>query len=82
MGTFRNGARSLLTLMAKCCHLTRLPGFQTGIRGILGTENGDSFLSLWLPLCNLIDTLIAADNFFNKKDATDEGETEDGVPVG
>lgn len=82
MGAQRNGARLTLELIAKCCKLSRLPGFRGGIAQILGSDVATTFFSFWDPLCLYVDSLIALDNYFNKKDASDEGESEDGVPVG
>lgn len=82
MGSQRNGARTLLDLMAKACKLSRLPGFRQGIFSILGNDTGAEFLGFWDPLCAYVDSLIALDNYFNRKDSSDEGESEDGVPVG
>lgn len=83
MGAQRNGARLTLELIAKCCKLSRLPGFRTGIANILGGDVATTFFSFWDPLCLYVDSLIALDNWFNKKDASEESaESEDGVPVG
>ncbi len=82
MGAQRNGARTLLELLAKCCKLSRLPGFRQGMVSILGADVATELLGFWDPLCLYVDSLIALDNFFNKKDADDESESEDGVPVG
>lgn len=82
MGTQRNGARTLLELIAKACKLSRLPGFRSGMAAILGNDVATEFLGFWDPLCLYVDSLIALDNYFNKKDATDEGESEDGIPEG
>lgn len=82
MGLQRNGARTMLNFIAKACQLSRIPGFRTGVANILGGEVATTFLEFWDPLCQYVDSLIALDNYFNKKDANDEGESEDGVPVG
>jgi len=64
--------------MSKACELSRIPGFNPGIRTILGTENGNAVIALWEPLCALIDTLRAADNYFNQVDRqNDDGDGED-----
>lgn len=82
MGTRRNGARSLLDLMAKCCKLTRLPGFSGGLTAILGSTNAAQFMALWVPLCALVDSFVAADNFFNQRDMQDDdGTGEDTAPA-
>lgn len=78
MGTKRNGARSLLDLLAKCCRLSRLPGFSNGLTAILGTATAATFMNLWEPMCAFVDTLVAADNFFNQVDRQDDdGSGED-----
>lgn len=82
MGSQRNGARTMLEIIAKACKLSRLPGFRAGVAQILGNDVATTFLEFWDPLCLYVDSLIALDNYFNKKDAADEGESEDGVPVG
>lgn len=78
MGTYRNGARTFLNLLAKICQLSRLPGFRAGLDRILGGENGAQLWALFDPLCALVDTLIATDNYFNQKDRQeDDGTGED-----
>jgi len=72
MGSIRNGARTFLNLMAKACRLSHLPGFSGGIGAILGAEVAGDFFALWNPLCAFVDTLIAADNWYNQKDYTAE----------
>lgn len=81
MGLHRNGARTMLDLMARACRLSRLPGFRIGLNTILGTENATTFMGLWEPLCLFIDGLVALDNFYNQKDAADTDDTgEDFTP--
>lgn len=78
LGTKVNGARTLLHLLAKCCKLSRIPGFANGIANILGATNAASFMAVWEPLCAFVDTLVAADNFYNQKDRqNDDGLGED-----
>lgn len=77
LGSIRNGARTFLNVMAKACKFTHMPGFVTGLRGILGEESADNVLALWYPLCSLIEVLIASDNYFNQIDYLEEGVTED-----
>lgn len=71
MGSIRNGARSFLDVLAKGCKFSRMPGFRAGLTLILGANDAQTLMSLWEPACAFVDTLIAADNFFNQKDATD-----------
>ena len=75
MGSIRNGARTFLVGMAYACKLSRMPGFRNGLRSILGSENGDAVFALWEPLCLIVDSLIAADNYFNRKDYLDDDDT-------
>jgi len=72
MGTTRNGARSVLNLIAKACKLSRLPGFRTGVTNILGAADGASFLAAWDTLCGVVDVLIGVDNYFNQLDYVEE----------
>jgi hypothetical protein len=83
VGITRNGARSFLNVIQKACKLSRLPGFHNGIIRILGPEDGASILAGWEPFCAVVDALIAADDFFNKRDATfpDSPDSEDS-PLG
>ena len=83
MGATRNGARTLLELLQKCCKLSRLPGFAIGIGHILGEDSAISFLAVWEPLCAFVDGLLAADDHFNRVDNTGPSETggEDNPPI-
>lgn len=74
MGTLRNGARTYLNILAKACKLSHLPGFRTGLEGILGDENATTLFNLWDPLCGFVESLIAADNFFNQIDTEPQGD--------
>lgn len=81
MGLSRNGARTMLEIMAKACKLSRLPGFRVGLNTILGTADAATFMGYWEPLCLFVDGLIAADNWFNQKDTADtDGTGEDFTP--
>jgi hypothetical protein len=82
MGVLRNGARSFLTVMSKACQLTRIPGFNVGLANILGETKATQVLALWLPLCDLVDSIRAADNYFNQVDRQDDdGTGEDSNPA-
>ena len=82
MGAQRNGARTFLNVMAQACKLSRLPGFRVGLTNILGSTNGDQLFALWDPTCAFVDTLIAADNFYNQVDRqNDDGTGEDQEPA-
>ena len=70
MGTNRNGARTFLTIIAKCCQLSHMPGFRTGVDRILGEDSSADLIAVWTPLCTLVETLIAGDDYWNKRDAS------------
>lgn len=72
MGALRNGARTFLNVIAKACQLSRIPGFKTGLDNILGPSKADQLMVVWEPLCALVDTLIAADNYYNQVDRQDD----------
>lgn len=83
MGNTRNGARSVLNLIAKACKLSRLPGFRSGIDQILGSANSTLFLTAWDALCGVVDVLIGVDNYFNQIDFVEETTgSEDNPAVG
>lgn len=82
MGALRNGARTYLNVIAKACQLSRLPGFRTGLNQILGATTAGDLMALWEPFCALVDTLIAADNYYNQVDRqNDDGAGEDVTPA-
>lgn len=84
MGTIRNGARTFLTIMAKACRLSKLPGFRAGLISILGSSNATQFFNLWDPLCAFIDVLVGVDNWYNQIDRVDDdftGEDEEDEPA-
>lgn len=68
MGSIRNGARSFLNILHKACQLSHLPGFRSGLTAILGSTDADAIYILWTPLCQVVEGLVAADNFFNQID--------------
>lgn len=80
MGVTVNGARTFLTIIAKACRLSHLPGFSLGVNRILGPGAAEDLLAVWGPLCALVEGLIASDDYFNKRDATlpDSEGSEDG----
>lgn len=80
MGLTRNGARSFLNLMAKACKMSRMPGFTLGLEAILGTAQAGQVMALWTPLCALVDSLIAADNYFNQIDFQPDHEGDEDAP--
>lgn len=82
MGFNRNGARSFLDIIAKACKLSHLPGFWGGVRRILGNENADALQAVWGPFCAVVDVIIAADDWYNRKDHNAEADAsgdEDGT---
>lgn len=68
MGDIRNGARSVLNLLNKACKLSHIPGFRKGLTAILGADLVADFYVVWTPLCAFVETLVAADNWFNQID--------------
>lgn len=83
MGIQRNGARTFLTVLAKACKLSHMPGFRAGLTTILGADAAADLYGFWTPLCTFVDSLIALDDWYNKRDATlpDTDGSEDG-PLG
>ena len=79
MGDIRNGARTVLNLLQKCCRLSHLPGFRKGISTILGGDVGTEFFLLWDPFCAFIDVLVASDNWFNQIDFVEEVATSEDI---
>jgi hypothetical protein len=80
MGSSRNGARTFLTVIAHACRLSHLPGFRSGLDTILGPDAAADLYGFWTPLCSFVDSLIALDDWYNKRDATlpDTDGSEDG----
>lgn len=70
----RTGARTFLDIMVKACRLSHMPAFTAGITLIMGETNGLALLNLWYPICAFIETLVAADDFFNQVDAGSQGD--------
>jgi hypothetical protein len=70
MGVNRNGARSFLDLVQKMCKLSHLPGFKAGLNKILGPDAGTELWGFWNPFCLYVESLIALDDHFNRRDAT------------
>jgi hypothetical protein len=80
MAKTRTGARTFLFLMQKCCHLSHMAGFRGGLTTILGPDSAADFYALWTPACTMLESIIALDDWFNKRDATlpDSDGSEDG----
>lgn len=72
MGSIRTGARTFLNLLAKCCRLSRIPGFRLGVQNILGLDNAGSLFAVWDPLCSTVDLLVGVDDWFNQIDYAEE----------
>lgn len=70
MGATRNGARTFLTVVNHACKLSHLPGFKGGLYAILGTDAGVELYGFWTPFCQYVESLVALDDWFNKRDAT------------
>lgn len=83
MGTRRNGARTFLNLGQQMCQLSHLPGFRPGLARILGEAGAGDLLPVWDAFCAALELIIAADDHFNKVDATapseEGGEDVEGV---
>jgi hypothetical protein len=73
----RNGARTFLEVVKHACHLSHIPGFRAGLTRILGAEPADTLYGFWTPFCSYVESLIALDDFFNKRDATPGTDTAD-----
>lgn len=81
MGEHRNGARTFLDIILKACKLSRLPGFRLGLNKILGPGQAEQLFLLWDPLCLAVDLIAQTDNFYNKKDTSEDfAEDEDYTP--
>ena len=80
MGSIRNGARMFLNLLAKCCKLSRISGFRTGVTQILGADNAGSLFAVWDPLCAVVDLLVGTDNWFNQIDYQSETSGSEDIP--
>lgn len=80
MGATRNGARTFLTVVAHACKLSHLPGFRAGLSTILGPDAASDLYGFWTPFCNFVESLMALDDWYNKRDATlpDTDGSEDG----
>lgn len=68
----RTGARTFLEDIRHACKLSHTPGFVGGLRTILGTADADTLYALWTPFCSLVESFIAADDYFNKQDWNEE----------
>lgn len=70
MGLQRNGARTFLTVVAKACKLSHMPGFRAGLNGILGPDAASDLYGFWTPFCTFVESLMALDDWYNKRDAS------------
>lgn len=66
----RSGARTFLEVAKKACQLSHIPGFRAGLRRIIGAAPADELWGFWEPFCQYVESLIALDDYFNKRDAT------------
>jgi hypothetical protein len=57
-----------------------MAGFRSGLSTILGPDSAADFYALWTPACTMLESIIALDDWFNKRDATlpDTEGSEDG----
>jgi len=80
LGKTRNGARTFLTIMQHCCKLSHMAGFRTGLTNILGPDAAADLYGVWTPACTMLESIIALDDYYNKRDATapDSDGSEDG----
>jgi hypothetical protein len=83
MGITRNGARTFLFVVQKACRLSHLPGFRNGLTTILGGDSAADLYALWTPFCVLLESIIALDDWFNRRDATQpDTEGSEDAPFG
>jgi hypothetical protein len=66
----RTGARSFLDILLKACRLSHTPGFVAGMAVIAGPAFTAEFMAAWSPVCLVLEAASAADDEFNRKDAT------------
>jgi hypothetical protein len=80
MGKTRNGARTFLFLLQQACKMSHLAGFRNGLTTILGPDAASDLYGFWTPLCEFVESIIALDDYFNRRDATlpDTDGSEDG----
>lgn len=57
-----------------------MAGFRGGLTTILGPDSAADFYALWSPACQMLESIIALDDWFNRRDATlpDSDGSEDG----
>ena len=84
MGARRNGARTFLDVLQAACKLSHLPGFRAGLDKILSPTVSAELFGFWEPCCQYIESLIALDDYWNKRDATlpDAAEGDEDGPFG
>lgn len=71
----RSGARTFLNVVLQACRLSHIAGFRTGLRNILGADPADELYGFWTPFCEYVESLVALDDYFNKRDATPGTDT-------
>ena len=76
MGQRRNGSSTWIVALQLACRLSHMPGFLTGLRNMIGTENADALYALWTPLCDFIEDYRTTDDWPFKKDFSG-GEPQD-----
>jgi len=48
--------------------MSHIPGFNAAILLIFGPEEGEALLAAWATFCTLVETFIAADDWFAQID--------------
>lgn len=81
MARTRTGARSYLELLRKVCKLFRHPGFTTGLINILGEAEGNGLIEAFLPVCAIVEVLLATDNYYNRVDTVAEFSGDEDITI-
>ena len=77
----RSGARTVLNLLKAACRLTHTAGFREGVTRILGPESATDFFAAWDVACPIIESIVSADNYYNKIDKAPERTGDEDVSV-
>jgi hypothetical protein len=75
MAKQRTGAREWSNIILKACRLSHNPGFKPALDAILGEIGASDVWGPWTGFCLAFETIVANDDFFNKKDATSPSPT-------
>jgi hypothetical protein len=68
----RDGSRSFLNAAELLCKFSRFRGFSVGLTRILGAASAAELTAAFEPFCAVVDSLVAADNWFNQIDEVAE----------